>query len=322
MELERKALYNLLRMNKPDGSSTLPWQVKNYAQLSTDLLFKELAKLGFPLDTRHFLALSETSDSPEELCDSLVPEEVDAKQSDHLFLILFELWRKLTPEKPSLSIICNELDEQIYLYDEGICKTEEALQDAIGNLLALLKKNVDEGLDAEGLFEIVQANTANDVESFLYDYIAEKIDEEAYVIASELLDDFIPFVHDREWFEFLRARILANQDPQKANDLIHELLTFEDILDAEFGLEMLHFLAHFGDHKLFLTLARKTLALLETEDEFQDLLTIISEYFRCLDQEEMEQKIIAIFQKRSRKSLENPIDPNDPDLKNLHALLN
>jgi hypothetical protein len=314
MELERKAIYNLLRMNKHDGKTCSSWQVENLRLKSLDALFKDLSKVGIDLDSRHFAAHAEAYDTPEEFSDALANEDLDAKESDKIYLIVFELWRRLIPEKRSVSIICDELDECIHLYDEGALKKEEEIQDSLNQLVNLLDENIDEGLNPQKLFEVIQANLANDLESFLYDYISEKIDEEDYDFAQELIDDFQPFISESIWFDFLKVKVLANKDSEKAN-LILEKLATEKHSDIEFSLELLEFLAKFGDEILFLKLAKKTCSLIENEDEFQDLLLTTEKYFSCLDKEAQEANVSNLLKQRSKKPLDSTIDKNDPDLK-------
>jgi hypothetical protein len=314
MELERKAIYNLLRMNQHETNSCAPWQIENYRSKPIDLLFKELSTLGLALDSRHFTAHAEAYDTPEEFSDALISEEKEAKESDHLFLIIFELWRRLVPEKRSISILCDDLDEFIHQFDQGLLTKEEDLQDALSSLITLLEENLDAGLKPSDLFNVVQANTANDLESFLFDFISEKIDEEEIAFAAELLDDFMPFVKDKIWFEFLKAKVLSFSDQDKANELINKLHQ-DKYLDVELALELLEFLAHFGDQALFLRLAKKTVPLIEFEDEFQDLLLITEKYFSCLDLDEKEEKVSSLLKKRSKKNHEAELDKNDTDVK-------
>lgn len=320
MELERKAIYNLLRMNKHDAESCLPWQVENFKEKTIEALFKDLIPLGFHLDTRHFLAHAESFDTPEEFVDSIVPEELETKTADHIFLIIFELWRRLVPEKRSLSIICDEIDELICKYDNGSLACEEELQDLLLHLITLLEENVDAGLKPSELFDIVQANFANDLESFLFDYISEKIDQNHHLFATEILEDYYPFMTDKLWFDFLKARIMIVKDEKKANQIMTSL-AHSTSLEKEFALELLQFLASNGDAKLFLHLAKRLLPSLESEDEFHELLMITGTYFCCLDQELLEKKVNEILLKRNKFDLSALIHKSDRDIKSLEEIL-
>jgi len=325
MELERKALYNLLRMNwlRDPSINIEPWQVEDYRSKSLNYLFQELSKLHINMDTPTLLAYAENYDTPEELAECLFSEETPPQTEDQAYLIIFELWRRLVPEKPSLSIFCDELDHQIYLYDEGLSQDFEGLQDSLSNLSTILEENVDRGADPQVIFQSVDSNCGNDLESFLYDFIAEQIDDELFDYASELIELFSPFMADQKWFDFLRARIMAPVDMMKANTLVKELIEdhWEDV-NLELYLEILQFLAHWGDHRFFLELAAKALSQITTEDEFQDLLLISSDYYQCLDHDREDESIRKILTKRSSKPLEMPIDPSDQDLLEMKNILN
>lgn len=325
MEMERKAIYNLLRMNwlRDPSIKAEFWQIEDYRNKSLSTIFNELEALQISMDFNTFLAFAEMYDSPEDLTDSLFFEDVPVRTQDHAYLLIFELWRRLLPEKPSLSIFCDELDYQIYLYDEGAGNDSEGPQDILSNLAALLEENADKGADPEAIFLSIEAHCGNDLESFLYDFIAEKIDEELYDYAIELIEIFYPFVNEKSWFDFLRARTIAPTNIRRANEIVQELIDdYQPEINLEFNLEVLQFLAKRGDQRFFLQLANQTLDVLQTEDEFQDLLMICSDYYQYLDLEKEEELTRKLMRKRAHNSLEAPISSSDEDLLALKQLLN
>ena len=87
--------------------------------------------------------------------------------------------------------------------------------------------------------------------------------------------------------------------------------------DLEFNLELLAFLVQGGDEKVFIGLVRQTIPLLQSEEDFQDLLTICADFYHLLDHELVEQKIQDILKKRSRIPFEKTIDLKDPDFMEL-----
>src|SRR5690242_1636689 len=97
MQIERKALYNLLRMNwlqQPD-LDVEPWQVDDYRGKSDEELLQQLAMLKLPLSLDSFAAYAENCDTPEDLVDLLLDEEEsDDLLHDRVYLIIFELWRR------------------------------------------------------------------------------------------------------------------------------------------------------------------------------------------------------------------------------------
>ena len=250
MDIERRALFNSLRMNWLENPHirVYPWQVEDYRALSPEEIFTRLSKNDIYLDRIAFCALAETSDSPEELCDGLLKDmDLDRPEQDQIYLLVFELWRRFVNEKPCLSIFCDELDTQIFAYDHAQVIHPENIQDIIANLEVILDENTDAGANPVAVFETISHCCANDLEAFLYDYIAEQIDIHNYSYASDLLDGFGKYVKDTSWFDFLRARLLSYTDPESADVIIQKLA--QDVKkqkDLDLGLEVLAFLAKGG----------------------------------------------------------------------------
>lgn len=320
MELERRALYNSLRMNWLIDVETdvEPWEVENYRDLTVEELFHRLAEFGITLDHPHFHGLADSYDTPEELTDELLEGfDGDATEEDQIYLLIFELWRRLIPEKMCLSIFCDELDHQIYLYDQGLAKDAEAIQDALANLQEILEENVDAGGDPIEVFQSVGGSCANSLEGFLYDFISEQIDHNNDTYASELIEGFGRYMVDKKRVVLLRARILSDTEVEgdSVDAFVEQLVKWairdEDI---EFNLDLLSFMVQEGDKGSFVKLVKKTCELLEKEEDFQDLLTISADYCSCLDCEEAEGTIRMILSGRPGRPLDDPIKPNDSDL--------
>lgn len=300
--MERRVLYRLLRMNWEQDPATPvePWQVQDYRKMDIEALFKELEDLGIFLDRVGFIASAEHVDTPEQFAEeSITADVVSESQQDHIYLLIFEIWRRLVPEKLCLSIFCDELDYQIEQYDKGTLTDEEALQDALAMLAVVLDENIDEGVDPQEAFSSLCAGCAQDVEDFLYNYIADQIDNTNESYASELLDDFGLFVTEPKWFDLLQARLILLADEQQARALMYNIVSLAlNGKDLEYQLEILSILVKTGDKKLFTSLVNHTLSVLKTEEEFQDLLCICIEFFHYLDQERQELAIQEILKKR------------------------
>jgi hypothetical protein len=323
--MERKALYNLLRMNwllDPD-LQVLPWQVEDYRALPMGALFERLHASQLDLDKVSFIALAEHCDNPEEMTDELLGDaRISQEAEDQVYLLIFELWRRLVTEKPCLSTFCDELDHQIYLYDQGHGEKDEAMQDILANLQVVLDENVDGGGKPLEVFDFVSNNCANDVESFLYDFIAEQIDNQNYSYASELIEGFQKYVKDDKWFEFLKARILSVSDSEGANLAVRQLVKKTVAKpDLEFILEMLTFLVQDGEKEAFVKLAKKGTTLLQVEEDFQDMLLIGADFLHNLDQEKEEALVKKILTQRQGKVSTDPIKLPDPDIQKFLKLL-
>lgn len=325
MEMNRKALYNTLRMNWINEPTTEiePWQVEDYRSMPIDELFERLENREIRLDKSSFVAFADTMDSPEDMADTVVGEDIDdVKLYDQVYLVIFELWRRLLPEKPSLSIFCDELDHQIYLFDRNETQKLEDIEDALANLQVILDENTDEGADPHEAFNCVSQFCANDIETFLHDFISDQIDNDNTAYAGELLDGFESYIQEHRWFEFLRARIAATTDPTEAINIVKRLIGDKKAEpDIEFNFEALNFLITYGDRETFEFLVIKTAELIEVEEDFQSLLSICMDFYHRLDREAIERPLQAILQAREKNDLAKPFNAKDPHFLELLKIL-
>lgn len=317
--LQTKALYNLLRLNAEEDPSISaePWAVEDLRKVPLEKLFERLKKAGVDLDLKSFAQFAEGCDTPEDLSELLLSDLPDEKLQDALYLVIFEIWRRLLPEKQSLSIFCDELDYQISQYDQDALESDEQIQDGLANLLEILDENADGGADPSEIYATVSNYFAHDLESFLYDYIADLLDNGNLLYASELIEGFSTYVSDRVWFDFLRVRLISVTDIGKANHMLHQIL--EEKQDLSLIFEMIHFLAVNGEHELFTDAVKKALPLMKKEEEFLELLEVSADFFRRLDLDEMEQAIQKIINKR--KGFSGQLKSSDPDLRSFEQML-
>lgn len=327
MEIERRALYNLMRMNWLADStmSVEPWQVEDYRQLPAVEIFERLSSQGLQLDKEHFLSFANEVDTPEELTDLLL-DDVEPPPGpaihDQIYLLLFELWRRYATDKPCLSIFCDELDKQMHLYDIGKLEGGESIQDAIANLQTILDENTDKGADPHDVFKLITSNCAHDLESFLYDYISDQLDNGNEAYASDLLDGFKGYISDVRWFEFLQTRLMMLSPKSDGNRHLERLIDhYGDDRDLEFNLEVLAFMVKAGNREIFAKLVKKTLPLVEVERDFLDLLDICADFYHFLDMESQERAIKKIITKRAHFHIESVLHPKDPMLGELRAIL-
>lgn len=325
-DLERRALYNSLRMNwlSDRSLSVDPWQVEDYRLHPLSELFERLKSFNIYLDRVSFIAFADECDSPEDLTDHLTADRnLSPSQEDQIYLLIFELWRRLLYEKPSLSIMCNELDYQVFLYDNQELENPLALQDALTHFIHILEENVDQGIPAEEAFKLISSYCANDIESFLYDFIAEQIDEENEFYAHELLDDFEPYLKNSKWFKLLNIRISEKHQNKIAHKIAVEVI--EEHLnenDLEYNLEFISLLHDLGDHSFYIIAISQTLPLIKHEEEFKDLLSIMIDYYNFIDQEAHETFLIKMLEKRSHLSSDTSISLTDPDVISFFQIIN
>jgi tetratricopeptide (TPR) repeat protein len=318
MELSRRASYSLLRYTWMEDPSVevQSWQVEDYRSLPDEEIFSRLENLGFSLSHDVFLNASYPFDSPEDFSDHITEgKSISERSRDQIFLLIFELWRRFTPEKLSLSIFCDELDRQIALFDKGELESDESVQDVITHLQAILDENIDDGAKPTEVFKVVCANCYHNLEDFLYDYILLQMELGNESYATELAEGFKIYLKGSKWFELLQIRLLALSNVEDALEqlkkVIHKALKEDDF---EFNLDILAFMAQVGDEKEFVKLVKKTIPLLEIEEDFQDLLIICKDYYHFLDRDEKEQEIKEILEERHGLPMIQFLEKNDADI--------
>lgn len=323
--MERRAYYNALRVNqyKDPSLAVEDWQICDYRKLSLATLFIMLSDFDLYLDRNSFLSFAEECETPEELTNTVIGDSaVNEETMDRIYLLVFELWRRLLPEKRCLSIFCDEIDHQIFAYNSHELDNPEPLENMIANLKQVLEDNADLGEEPAELFATIEENCANDIEGFLYDFIAEKIDHANHTYASELIDDFSDVAQDPKWFDLLKARLVAENDPAEAQEILSSLVKkTASEKDIDFNFEVLFFLVQEGDQNLFLKVIKNTFPILETEQDFQDLLYLCADFFQYLDKDNQEKEIHSILAERSQTLPENAFDLADPGIKNLKKIL-
>lgn len=322
--MERKALYNSLRINFRDDPSlkVLPWQVKDYRSYSLEELFSALEKMGIRLDRALFSALADEVDSPEELTEHLIAEEQEDPQLfDRLYLYVFELWRRICPEKQTISLFCDELDHQIDLFDSKDLTNPEGIEDVIAQLETILEDNMEEGGSPKELFQSILEGCAHDVEGFLYDYIEELLNKGNRTYAEELIDEFSPYMTDPKWFRVLELKAASLADVEKAQQLMRKLVQeAEKEKDLEFHLTLLDQAAQTAEKEAFFSLMRQTIPLLECEADVSDLLSSCEDFAHYADAEALENAVKKIHEQQQRKNPAAPVSKKDPLLIDLQSL--
>ena len=298
METQQKALYNSLRLTwlQEQNLAIEPWKVEDLRAVDLETLFKRLESRELYLDRTTLKSYIDQSESPEALTEELtLDQELSPEEQDQLYLVVFELWRRLAPEKPSISILLDELDHQIFLYDQGKGKID-ALEEALFQLLEVLEENVDAGIEPKEAFCAVSEYAASNIEEFLCDYIAEKIEAKDMAGAEELLEKFMPFMQDTRWFKLLEARRLIEKDEAQAIQLIESIFASNKGVDAlDFDFEMLAVLIQGSNEALFFKIVRHALQLIEEQEDCEELLYIVADFFRCADDEARQAKVEALI---------------------------
>lgn len=322
-EIGRKAFFNLLFISAFDGPSSPlgEWAEEDYRVLDESTILHRLKDLEISLNKDHFLNLVEEFEGPEDLTDHLTSHFEDPKPVDQAFLLIFELWRRWAHEKPTLSIFCDDLDRLIFLYDQGGFGHAEALQDALATLGGLLDDSVDQGAEKEEVFNFIKYNCANDIESFLFDFISEQLEADNLPYASELVDIFKDYASDKDWFELLDLKLRVQEEPESTTKEVTKFLhSLQDDMPLEFFFELLMVLIEAGDRNLFIALVRQALPSLETEEDLQTLLSLSADFFNRLD-DPREEQLAEILKKREHFDSNTPLDRLDEDVSVLLRLM-
>ncbi len=328
MLFQKKALYNLICLNLDRIQSgelkvekLEPWQAENYRELTIEQLFQRLNKYGISFDSAAFRTYAKPFEMPEEMAESLTDEREPLEQ-DQIFLIIFELWRRLLPEKRSLSIFCDELDYQMSLYDLGKGTSISELQDALAYLQQILEEHVDQKIQPKQAFELKQSFCATDLESFLFDYILAELDAGNLSYATDLLEGFHRYFKEPVWFDYLNARADIERDPEEGYDRLEQVIRKGGKnISLDLVQEILFFLANTGNHSLFHLLATKFMPLLKREEDFKTFLEICYMHYEYLELQKPKEAITDLFYKRTNTPPEALLAESDPDALALRKIL-
>ncbi|HRW58629.1 MAG TPA: hypothetical protein P5048_03290 [Chlamydiales bacterium] len=319
--MHTKAYYNSLFFS-PDQKQLVPkdfWKVEDLRLVSIAELFERLKAFNIHLDRKSFSLYVDEAESPETLVDFFANKEDE--NYDPIYLIVFELWRRLHSSQKTLSIFCDELDRRIYDYDQGVFDSDEKIQDSLLQLEAILDENAEEGDNPHNLFHLLSDYMAHDLESFLYDYILEQIDEDQDLYAQDLIQAFYPYIPDVKWFDILRLRLFEDDMEEQKDlfqDLLNQALNKEDV---DFQLELLKQSIYFADQSSFMELLKQSVPFLQTEKDFQDLLEIAAEYFHRLDKEELEKQILQLIAKRIEHDEEEKLCAKDEGISSFQKMI-
>jgi hypothetical protein len=326
MLLQKKALYNLIQLNAnriEAGDLKIrdlqEWQIADYRLKSTENLFQQLLALGITLTETEFLALGKTCEAPEEIVELLAEKRMPLEK-DEIFLVVFELWRRFFPEKRTLSIFCDELDYQMVAFD--LNKPNE-ISDTLAYFQQLLDENVDRGINPYQAFQLIQMYCANDIESFLFDYILAEIESENHCYAAELLDGFSRYIRHSLWFDYLAARAEILKDPEDGYDNLEKMIEkINHETSIELVEEILFFLAPSGNHSLFYILAKKALEMLKSEADLKEFLEATYAHYDYLELKVPALAIAALFYGRETIPVDAQLTRDDPGLIEISNILN
>lgn len=279
---ETKALYNSLRML---GASqpVLPrdaWKYTDWRALSLDQLFDHLVKIPLHLDAKSFLSWAGQCDTPEELVELLGLEE-EEESSDYLYLILFEIWRRLVPEKRCLSLIGDDMDHLIYAYDQGKDVDSVSIEERIVEWIRVLDSLCDQGASAQEALVAVEPYFAHDIPRFAMDFLLD-------MASSDERDHFVPLFEavrpycykEPLWLKVVDLQFSMHGDIVRVRKQLGELVAsviHSSELDIDLVFELCEIAFELEKEELLLRLLEKIIPHLEGLEEINGVIELLEQ---------------------------------------------
>lgn len=311
MKIQKRAFYNSLRLDWLQNPS-LPvedWQVENYREMPYSVLFERLRHFVLAIDRVSFLSLAEEHETPEELteelCQSLYLSE---EATDRVYLLVFELWRRLMSHQPSLSVFCDELDDQISRYDDGQLEETDELEELIEQLQTILDSYLDESGQTAEVFDYIESYLAHDLEDFLVDFIDEEIEAGDSSYAKELLEGFASYVPDSLWFQLLQLKAMhrseVGEEIREQLQHLFQRAQKQGEEELDWYLELLQLLVgEEGSSRLFHRVVLAILPLVKEREDLSLFLEVALDYYSHADEEKRVEQVKGL-QRRCNKGEE------------------
>lgn len=319
----RKALYNLLRLNWRDDPSLYvdPWQVEDYRMLPIDTLFDRLKQRGIVLNKESLIMYVDQVSDPEDLTDCFADLVADTADLDEVYLLFFELWRKLAPDRHTLSIFCDEIDYRIEMYDCGLPEAQAAIEELFIRLADMLDQNSSDGASTQEVFYAVCERCATDIESFFYDFVSDLIEQGNIETALGFVDRLVPYVEQKHWLSFLKLRLATMDESGDIELLTRELFSgFSEDWDLDFSFEVLDFIIQTEQPEYFLALIKHLFLLAEVEQDFRDLSFEFRDFCEERDLCQEVEFLNEMIERRSELPIDSLLERDDPDLQSVVRL--
>lgn len=288
-KLETKAFYNSLRMLGSNVSRmSQDWKAADWRERELDGLFDELKQMGIVFDTSLFYQWAAHCETPEELVDFLsMEEEVETgeweeERKDRLYLILFELWRRLVPEKRSLSLVADEIDHVIFAFDSGKEFLDEEIENALEEWIRLLNRLQDEGLSVREALQAIEPYFAHCVPEFAIDFlldVSERGESERYISLFEKVRPFL--TSEPLWAKIIELKFCLRDDipllNKKLGDLVAHVLTTTNV-ESEVIFALCDIALKLKREELFLRLLEKVVPCLQEKDDVNVVVHLLTDF--------------------------------------------
>lgn len=289
--LETKALYNSLRMmgRRMKLSPQDSWKVADWRGRESTALFNELKEMGVVLDPPLFYQWAAHCETPEDLFDFLFMEEGEEsaeweeERKDHLYLLLFELWRRLVPEKRSLSLVADEIDHVLFAFDSGKEMVDEEMENALEEWVRLLNRLHDEeGLSAKEALHAIEPHFAHSVPDCIIDFlldVSERGESERYGPLFEKVRPFLTL--EPLWAKIVELRFCLREDMtlvnKKLGDLVAHVLTTPDV-ECEVIFALCDISLKLERGELFLRLLERVAPCLQEQEDVEVVVHLLADF--------------------------------------------
>ncbi len=280
-----RAYYNLLWLSKLRGQN-IPaedWESFDYRGFSTNSLFALLQTYHIYFDSKDFILFCDDLNNPEDLIERLDVEEGELKRK--VYIVIFELWRRLLPEKGSISIFCDELDHLIASYKGA--PNEDALFDILNQVLEILDRNTEMGQSPREVFSRLCLYIAHNLENVIYTYIDTRMKEDAEGGYLSFIDHFMPYVEEKRALQFLKLKALSNVFAKEKESLAAYLVhSLQESSNFSLSVPMLFFLIEEKYQELFSEFFSFLVEKTTEEKKLVVLLDVLMAYHREMGQVE------------------------------------
>lgn len=308
-----RGYYNLLWLQKLRGLpvSAESWESKDYRKIPLETLWNELSSLSLYFNSESFTAFCAPLDSPEELIQILMPEEGEEKNK--VYLLIFELWRRLLPAKESVSIFADQLDRKIAAYEKY--KDDLELLSALNQVVDILESNTITDDPPEAIFERLCLYVAHDLESVIYTYIDSGLTDDSHLDSRLLLiDHFMPYVKDKSRLQFLRLKSMPVDFSYEREKLAeHIISSLQEKINIPLSIDLLFYFIEKRDKELFSEFFSFLISSVAEEKILVKLLDVLMEYHATFGRQEKQNQVYAFLQKHLDKNQEVDIAHTSKD---------
>jgi hypothetical protein len=296
-----RGYYNLLWLQRLRGlpANGEVWESLDYRTLTLSKLWTSLSKLSLYFNQETFAAFCAPLDSPEELIQILMPHESEEKNK--VYLLVFELWRRLLPDKESVSIFADQLDRKIAAYERYRDDSDLLLE--LNKAVEILESNTITEEATEEIFERLCLYVAHDLESVIYTYIESSLIDKPGDCCLLLIDHFMPYVKDKCRLQFLKLKSIPVNFVEEREQLAHYLINaLEESMNISLSISLLFYLIDRGDKELFAELFSSAIGHVTEEKVLVKLLDVLMAYHGTFGREKKQNQVYAFLQKHLDKN--------------------